>query len=131
MAQSIDIRETLPPAVRQKLLPGEPAYAYVRGGGGCGTNPSSLLVTDTRVIVEGSGTQRQGGCGSSSRSLEIPIAHVSAVSEESAASGCNSSSAIAISSGSAVEKLTVGNKKELQGALRIIQALVRAAHGRR
>ena len=131
MAQSLDIRETLPPAIRKKLLPGEPAYAYVSGTAGCGTNPSSLLVTDTRVIVEGSGTVRRSGCGSSSQSLEIPIAHVSSVSEESVGSGCSSSSAIAISSGSAVERVTVGNKKELQGALRIIQALVRAAHGKR
>ena len=130
--QYADIRETLPPAIQKKLLPDEPAYAYVSVPSGCGSSPSSLLVTDTRVIVEGIDSARRSGCGSPAiRSLEIPIDHVSSVSEETVGTGCGSSKGVGISSGSAMEKVRVRNKKELEGALRIIQALLRAAHPRR
>src|SRR5689334_15818830 len=48
-----DISASLPQEARQRLLTGEPAYAYVNNRGGCGQKPSQLLVTDSRVIVQG------------------------------------------------------------------------------
>jgi hypothetical protein len=130
--QNIEAR--LPPVVRRKLLSNEPALAYVMAPGGCGSAPGELLVTDSRVILRGQNlTRTKSGCGNApSQSLEIPINHISSVSEDVVKTGCGGTKrGIGINSGTARQVIRIGNPKELEGALRILQALIRAVGTRR
>jgi hypothetical protein len=128
-----NIRESLDPSWKAKLLPGEAAYAFLQAPrGGCSRGkPSTLIITDSRVILDGVPVRASEGCASGIKSLEIPISHVSGVSQETIASGCSTSKGLGISSGSAIERARVRTPKELDGAIRILQALIRAAHSRR
>lgn len=125
-----NIASRLPKETQATLLPGEPAYAYVSSAPGCGSSgPSQLLVTDSRVIVKGiDPTQAANGCNSAAQtqSLEIPIHHVSSVSERNIASGCSTQKGIGVSSGSATLVVRGKSPKELEGAVRILQALIRS-----
>src|SRR5689334_13485677 len=71
-----DVSATLPSDVKKRLLSDERAYAYVIAPtSGCGSPPSSLLVTDSRVVLHGTGnpTDPRAGCGQSPRLLDIPL----------------------------------------------------------
>ncbi len=127
-----DASASLPAYVRQQLLPNEPAFAYVSNAGGCNSAKTSLLVTDSRVILKGIDVTKpgQGGCAGAPTSVEIPLDHVSSVAEEKVGSGCGANSGLAIGSGSARLAVRAGGK-ELEGAARILQALIRARSGRR
>lgn len=127
-----DVSKSLPVVLQKKLLEGEPVFAYIDSPAGCGTAASQLIVTDSRVILRGQEQGKRGGCNTSSaRSLEIPINHVSSVSEETVDTGCGKAQGLGVSSGSAVQLVRAKNKKQIEGALRILQALIRASTTRR
>ena len=77
--------------------------------------------------------QARSGCGNApSQSLEIPINHISSVSEDVVKTGCGGTQrGVGISSGTARQVVRISNPKELEGALRILQALIRAVTTKR
>lgn len=120
-----DVGGRLPSEVRRQLLPGEPAYAYLQHSDGCGSS-THLLVTDSRVIVKGPVLGQTYGCGSPvNRTTEIPLQHVSSVSEQPVPGGCGGHG-LGVSSGSTTQVVRGNSRKEMEGALRILQALLRA-----
>ena len=126
-----DISGDLPPHIKKKLMPGEPAHAFIASPSGCGTPPGHMIVTDTRVIVHGQNPAAGGGCGSPGQvTTEIPLDHVSGVEERKIGSGCSQHNGIAVASGGMKHGVAAKNRKEMEGALRILQALMRSARRR-
>lgn len=120
-----DIRDRLPPKIQELLVVGEPAYAYSNPKS-CGSANNTLVITDSRVIMS---MELSNGFNTSqsSRVLEIPIDQVSAVTDERIGSGCGSSRSIAIRSSSAgLSHFRSGKPGELDGAFKVLQALIRA-----
>ncbi|HPQ69085.1 MAG TPA: zinc ribbon domain-containing protein [bacterium] len=134
LSEFIDISDSLSPAVKSRLLTNEPALAYVppHVANGCGTIPNSsdLLITDSRVLMD---NQVKGGCTGtktvSSKHVDVPIRQISSVSMSEIKSGCGSAplKGITVKSGTAdLGTASSKNSKEIEGALRILQALIRA-----
>ncbi|MCK6531250.1 hypothetical protein L6R50_28035 [Myxococcota bacterium] len=59
------------------------------------------------------------------RTTEIPLQHVSSVSEQPVPGGCGGHG-LGVSSGSTTQVVRGNSRKEMEGALRILQALLRA-----
>ena len=120
-----DIRDTVPPDVRKRLLPDEKVLYYASGGG-CLQGPRTyFLITDSRTMLS---AVRPGGClgiGSSTAALDIPLEHITSVGTET--SGClfSRSGVVSVSSGTASERVVLATPKAAEEASAKLQMVLR------
>jgi hypothetical protein len=91
MPELIDIRDTVPADITNRLLTNEPIFYYSAGGGGCfGMGPKEWFALTNRRVLMTTAERGMFGIGGSTGTIDIPLEHVASVSS-TVVKGCLSS----------------------------------------